>query len=75
MLSSDGKHDDSDIKNLATMMQDVLTLVSTSNGKISPREAYKTVFGEDKPELDPDTPQGMRQLNQLREDGWFINEK
>jgi hypothetical protein len=46
-------------------IEDFKVLASTLQTEAPARDAYKAVFGIDKPELDPNTPQGMRTKNEM----------
>jgi len=49
----------------AQKITDFQVLASTLGGDAPLREAYKAVFGEDRPDLDPNTPEGMRMKNEM----------
>jgi hypothetical protein len=46
-------------------IEDFKVLAATLQTEAPVRDAYKAVFGIDKPELDPNTPQGMRTKNEM----------
>jgi len=46
-------------------IEDFKVLAATLQTEAPVRDAYKAVFGIDKPELDPNTPQGMRTKNDM----------
>ena len=72
MMSSEGKDSDEFKKSLelqnkmdeyARKIDDFMTLASTLKVDAPHREAFKIVFGQDRPDLDPSTPEGMRAKN------------
>jgi hypothetical protein len=44
---------------------DFLLIASTLESESPVRDAYKAVFGVDRPDLDPNTPEGMRVKNKM----------
>lgn len=50
---------------LAQKITDFQMIAATIGGEAPIREAYKAVFGEDRPDLDPNTPEGMRTKNEM----------
>jgi len=46
-------------------MEDFKVLASTLQTDAPARDAYRAVFGIDRPELDPNTPEGMRKKNEM----------
>lgn len=53
------------IDGLMKKINDFNLLASTLNSKAPARDAYKMVFGIDRPDLDPNTPEGMRKKNEM----------
>lgn len=50
---------------LMKKFQDFNIMASTMDSDAPVRDAYKAVFGEDRPEYDPNTPEGMRRKNEM----------
>jgi hypothetical protein len=46
-------------------LEDFKVLAATLQTEAPVRDAYKAVFNIDKPELDPNTPEGMRKKNEM----------
>lgn len=70
--SENGTPESDEIKKLKQRMADAFNkledfkvLANTLEGEAPVRDAYRLVFGQDKPELDPNTPEGMRKKNEM----------
>lgn len=46
-------------------IEDFKVLAATLQTEAPARDAYKAVFGVDRPDLDPNTPEGMRTKNEM----------
>ena len=54
-----------EIDKLMDKISDFSILASTLKSEAPVRDAYKIVFGIDKPEFDPNTPEGMRTIKRM----------
>lgn len=53
------------ISEISKKMEDFKVLATTLETEAPVRDAYRAVFGLDRPDLDPNTAEGMRKKNEM----------